>query len=61
MSPLIFSDAAVSLDPTIGALQEDGTIEVDVLKPGVKLPDSFPDFEVKPDDVFTSLSAASLA
>jgi hypothetical protein len=61
MSPLIFSDAAVALDPTIGALQDDGTLDVTVLKLGAKFPDSFPDFEIEPDDVLTSLSAASLA
>lgn len=59
LSPVLFSLAAKVFDPNVTAAQFDATLNVAVLKPGVALPDGFPDAKIDPKDAAQVMSAAS--
>jgi len=59
LSPLIFAQASSVLDSSISTANYDSTLNVTVLKPGVRMPTDFPDFTVVSTDILVSLNAAS--
>ncbi len=59
LSPLIFCIASRAFDASVPLAQNNSTLNVTVLKAGVAMPDTFPEFNVANKDIALSLNAAS--